>query len=495
MPKNKIAYDWKKILKTVDDFQLSEPYFDLKITGWLIDPDKKDVSIEALAKRLLKKDFSPDESTKIFWSLYLFIQKRLEDLELQYIWDKVEKPLIPVLADLESSGINVNLVKLADLKKELKSEIKTLKQSICEIAGEEFNLNSPNQLSRVLFDKILTNIVKTKTTKTGLKSTSEEVLKELESVHPIIKKLLEYRESFKVLTTYVEPLMISGSQGKIHTNFLQTGTATGRLSSEKPNLQNIPANSKWAMPVRSVFESSPNTTLVSLDYSQLELRLLAHTVKDKKFQAAFIAGKDIHRLTASKIFAVNESAVTDEMRKIGKTLNFGMIYGMGPRALGKTSGLSLNDARKFIQSYFLNFPEIKKWQEETILFAKTNGYVKNENGRIRLLSDINSGHPRFASEAERMAINMPIQSLGADILKLAMIKIRNSFLEKKIWRAKIKILLSSHDEWLLEIADDMLKALVPEVKNIMENIAHFETPLKVSVSAGKNWGLMRALAP
>lgn len=492
-PKNKIAHDWKNILQKTGNFNLREPYFDLKIAAWLTDPDRKDVSIENLSRRLLKKEYAADDASGIFISLHRLLSKKIKDLDLDLIWQNIEKPLIPILAEIETNGIIVNLEKLKSLKSELERDLKLLTVSIHEEIGEIFNLNSPKQLSDILFNKILVNIKKTKTTKTGQKSTSEEILRELEPLHPVIKKIIEYRESFKILRTYVESLIENSENSHVHTNFIQTGTATGRLSSEKPNLQNIPADSKWAAPVRSVFESSPETTLVSLDYSQLELRVLAHLSGDEELQRAFKENKDVHRLTAAKVFKINESEVTDSTRKIGKTLNFGIIYGMGPRAFSKTGKITFDEARAFISSYFANFPKIKKWQDDVLSHAKIEGLVRNENGRLRFLPNIISGHPRFAAESERVAINLPVQGLSADIMKLAMVKIKNALLPEKIWNKKIKILLTIHDELLLEIADDMLKPLTTQIKRIMENAFHISVPLKVDASAGKNWGAMQKI--
>ena len=277
-----------------------------------------------------------------------------------------------------------------------------------------------------------------------------------------------------------EPLLDLERKGKIHTTYLQTGTATGRLSSEKPNLQNIPQESRWAKPLRSAFVAAPKHTLVACDYSQLELRLLAHTTRDKELIKAFERGKDIHTLTASKIFDKKLDEVTKEERRVGKTLNFGIIYGMGPRAFAKGSGRTLTEAKDFIDTYFASFPKIQEWHQDIIADTHERGYTENENGRKRFFKHAGTSHPRFQAEIERMAMNMPLQSLGADILKLAMIETAKD--------KEIKLLLSIHDELIFEVPDDILEKKQKELKQKMESAYKLNVPLIVDVKTGKTWG-------
>lgn len=310
----------------------------------------------------------------------------------------------------------------------------------------------------------------------GFFSTRAEKLLELKDSHPIINLILQYREAFKIKSTYLEPLSRAGD--KVYATFIQTGTATGRLSSQNPNLQNIP------LVVREVFVASRGHHLVSFDYSQIELRIKAAVTGDPQLIKAFKEGVDIHALTASKIFNVDIKKVTDKMRRIAKTLNFGMAYGMGAAAFARTSGLSKDEARKFISDYFKQFRGVREWQEKTIKKARKYGFVENLNGRKRWLLNINSGDGFLAAEAERAAINAPIQGLAADIIKLAMIAVYKEF--KKT--SDVRLLLTIHDELLFEIKSDKLKTSVKKIKKIMENIYPLAVDLEVNVAQGKNWG-------
>lgn len=489
-PKNKIAYDWKEIIKKSGTTP-KPPYFDIKIAGWLLNPDKKDVSLEALSRRFLREDFDFNNKEASYLKLFLELNKKIKECQLNKIWEKIELPLIPVLADIENAGIKLNPSALENLNATLKKHLKILEREIHSTAGEQFNINSSKQLSEILFSKILTGTKKTKTTKTGQKSTAEDVLKSLLPEHPIIAKILEYREMFKIKSTYVEPLLEASRLGSIRTTFLQTGTATGRLSSKKPNLQNIPAESKWAASLRGAFVTENGYSLVSFDYSQLELRLLAHLSEDKILQKAILDNKDVHALTASKIFQIKETEVTPQMRKIGKTLNFGIIYGMGSLSLSKMINASRKEAERFINAYFTNFPEIKKWQDDVISHAKSFGFIANENGRRRWLPYAASHHARLAAESARAAINMPVQSLNADIIKLSMIKIAGVLKKDGAWQSKVRLLLSIHDELLFEISDDMLPKYIGLIKKIMETAYPLSVPLKVDIQTGKNWGDMK----
>jgi len=277
--------------------------------------------------------------------------------------------------------------------------------------------------------------------------------------------------------------------GRLHTHFLQTGTSTGRLSSEKPNLQSIPQESVWAKFLRETFEAEKGWHLVSFDYSQLELRLLAELSEDDKLKEVFKQNQDIHQVTASEVLHLPPEQITDSLRRLGKTLNFGIIYGIGAKSFAQAAGLNEAEAKKFIEEYFRHFPKIKIWQEKIKAEVRTFGYIKNLNGRRRWFWDIISTLPRIQSEMERAAINMPIQSLGADILKMSMIKIFKDVQEKK-WENKVKMVLSLHDELLFEIKDDMLEIAKLHIKKTMEEIFPLSIPLQIETEQGKNWGEM-----
>ncbi|MDI6733967.1 MAG: DNA polymerase [Patescibacteria group bacterium] len=493
----KVTFDWKRILKDLDqqNIEAINPLFDIKLAAWLIDPDQTDFSIEVLAKTFLGRGCpEPLEKENVLAlqkELFKVLDKYLEKYGLKKIFLDFEMPLIRVLVKMENWGIGVNKKLLESLNKTLAEKIETLQKQIFSQSGEKFNLNSPKQISLFLFEKLKIKDL-TKKTGSGQRRTDKDVLTELKSRHPIIGLILERRELFKIKSGFVEPLInLVDASGKIHTNYLQTNTSTGRLASEKPNLQNIPQESEWSKNLRSAFEASEGFSFLSFDYSQLELRILAHLSNDKKLKAAFFKNKDIHELTASQVFNIPLDKVTPTTRRIAKTLNFGVIYGMGAKAFSKTSGLKLEEAELFINKYFNDFPEIKTWQERIKAEAQTFGFVKNENGRRRLFFGL-AGKNNIRGDEERAAINMPIQSLGADILKKAMIECF-LMLEKKNWlEKKARPLLTIHDELLFEISDDILIEAAYSIKNLMENCYKISVPLKIETKSGKNWGSMKA---
>lgn len=488
--KKKIVYDWHDLLeKSGQPGEISpKEFFDLKIAGWLVDPDQEDFSLPALARRFLHQGTaSPEE-------LFVFLDRKIDDYGLRFIFEKIEMPLVPVLVAMEKNGIKINNSKLENLDGQARQELEILAKKIYKNAGGPFNVNSPKQLADVLFQKLKIQPPKIRKTETGRPSTAEPILQEIKNEHPIIPLILEYRETFKIKSTYLEPLAVmTAGDGRLHTHFIQTGTATGRLSSEKPNLQNIPQSSKWAQPIRDVFEAEKNWQFLGLDYSQIQLRILAHETDDPKLKEAFLKGQDIHQLTAAQVFNVPLDKVTPEMRRVAKTLNFGIIYGMGAAAFSRESGLSRTEADAFIKEYFNDFPSIRQWQEKIKAEARTFGFVKNLNGRRRWFLQILSGHPRAQAEAERAAVNMPIQSLEADIVKMAMVKTAQTIKERG-WSEKIKPILSIHDELLFEVRNDILNQAAPVLKETMEKIQTLAVPLKVDVKSGPTWGSLKSFS-
>jgi DNA polymerase-1 len=479
-PKTKVAFNWKPILKELKERGLAPapPLFDLKIAGWLIDPDQKEFTLKALSERFLLKD-TGDEAGALA-ELYDFLEAKLDEYELKEIFEKVEMPLIEVIAAMEDWGVGINVSILKSLGEKIKSELEGLARKIYEEAGMVFNINSSHQVANVLFEKLGLKEPGTKTT-TGRRSTSQEVLKGIKDEHPIVGLILDYRENFKIESTFVKPLIEATVNNRIHTAFLQTGTSTGRLSSEKPNLHNLPQESKWSKELRSAFVASPGSSFLGLDYSQIELRLLAHVSGDQKLQKAFREGVDAHKLTAAQVFNVPPDKATPAMRRLGKTLNFGVIYGMGPRAFSGVAGITFEKAKEFIEEYFNDFPGVKNWQDKVKSEAQTFGFVRNENGRRRWFS----GRP---DEIERAAVNMPVQSLGADILKLSMIETFRKLKEKGWLGQRVKPVLTIHDELLFEARDDILKSVSVFLKEIMESVYKISVPLKVEVKTGKNLG-------
>ncbi len=463
-----IGFDLKEKLKelTLAGKKMPAEYFDLGVAAWLLDPDKK---------QYLDQSLSPQE-------LYKILTVKLKENGLEKVFYEIEMPLLRVLTEMESRGIAVDAGQLKKIKKELDKELEVLVVAIYKSAGKEFNINSPKQLGEILFDVL--GIKPRGKTKTGGRSTKAESLEEIKEVHPVVPLILKYREFFKLLSTYVSPLhdlAVASKDGRIRTTFLQTGTATGRLSSENPNLQNIPTGGGYGKRIRGAFIPAPKHSFLSVDYSQIELRVLATVAGDSKMIEAFQNDQDIHKITAANVFNVALEEVTPEMRYAAKTLNFGVIYGMGPQAFARSAGLSFERARQFIDEYFNDFSGVKLWQDKLIEKAKQTGYVENLNGRKRWLPYIASYSERYAAEARRMAINMPIQGLAADIIKLAMVAVKKEMPD-------IGLILSIHDELVFEVPDAMLKEVLARVKEIMEGVYKLSVPLKADVATGKSWG-------
>ncbi len=438
----------------------------IELAQWLLDPDKEQTLPHDLA----------------------LLEPRLRELGLYKIYEEIELPLVEILDEMHKIGIKVDAPYLEKLGKEMGKELDVLVKKIYKLAGGEFNLNSPKQLGEVLFDRMKIDAGGIKTTRTGQRSTDAETLELIKDRHPIVESILHYREIFKITSTYVEPLReLADKHGRVHTTFVQTGTATGRLSSQNPNMQNIPIVGEWGKEIRRAFIAEKKFSIATFDYSQIELRVLATVSGDPTMIEAFNNDLDIHQLTASQVYQVPLEKVTKEMRAAAKTLNFGVSYGMGPQAFAKQSGLSVADAKKFIDGYFANFAAVKKWQQETIAKARVNGYVENASGRRRWLPNINWPGRRYAAEAERIAINMPIQGLAADIIKIAMIRVAD-LIDRKKWGDRARLLLSIHDELLLELSDDILEKAMPLIQKEMEGAYRLAVPLKVNSASGRNWG-------
>ncbi|MBM3281184.1 MAG: hypothetical protein FJY91_00295 [Candidatus Harrisonbacteria bacterium] len=421
-----------------------------KIANWLLNPDHPE-------------SLSLEEA-----------EERLRTLSLWKVYEEIEVPLFPILKDMSATGIRLDHSRLASLAKELKDEIAKETKEIFALAGGEFNLNSPKQVADILFTNLGLKPLK-KNSKSGTSSTDYETLVSLKAAHPIVEHLLKSRELIKIEGTYVSKLL--SAPERIHAVFNQMGAATGRFSSHDPNMQNIPPV------VKQVFIPSDGFTFVSLDYSQIELRLIASLSGDETMIAAFKKGIDIHRLTASKIFKIPLQEVDDRMRGMAKTLNFGIIYGMGSVAFSKQAGVTRKEAEAFIKEYFKNFSAIKNYEEDIVMQALQVGYTENIHGRKRFLPDLASRNSFLANNARRAAINMPVQSLGADVIKLAMIK----FWEKYHANSSVKLLLSIHDELLFEIKDSKIDLVIPDLIKIMESVLSLSVPLKVDVAKGKRW--------
>ena len=410
-------------------------------------------------------------------------EKEIFKKELETLFENIELPLVDVLSDMEKNGIKIDIDFFKEASSEMEIELSQLIKDIYQIAGEEFNINSPKQLSRILFEKLGLPIVKK--TKTG-SSTDVEVLEKLSPLHPLPKELLRYRELSKLKSTYVDalPELINKKTGRLHTSFNQAVTATGRLSSSNPNLQNIPIKTEEGRKIRKAFIGEKGNFIMSADYSQIELRILAHLSKDPELIAAFEKDRDVHNHTASLIFGVDEKEVTPEMRANAKTVNFGIIYGISAFGLSKSLGIDPGSAQQFIDSYFERYPAVRVYMEDKIEEARSVGYVTTLFNRRRYIPEIKTGGMREQQQAERVAINTPVQGSAADLIKIAMINIHRVMKKKNL---KSLMTLQVHDELVFEVPMDELDKMKKLVKEEMEGAVKLLVPIKVSVKYGKNW--------
>ncbi len=424
------------------------------------------------------------EDSDVTLRLKKILEKDIADKGLDKLFHDVEIPLVKVLAIMEINGVSIDKDYLAKLSKELEHKLDKLTNNIYELAGEEFNINSPKQLSKILFEKLKLPVVKK--TKTGI-STNEEVLIKLAAEHKLPKMLLEYRELAKLKSTYIDslPELINPKTGRVHTSFNQTVTATGRLSSSGPNLQNIPIKTDEGRKIRKAFiPSSSAGVLLSADYSQIELRILAHLSGDKQLAKAFREGLDIHSFTASLVFGVKEKEVTSEMRSMAKTVNFGIVYGMSPYGLSQSLNIGVDKAKEFIDAYFERYPDVKQYLEGLITEARENGFVATILGRRRYIPEINNQNMQIRQFAERTAINAPIQGSAADVIKVAMIAIDEKLAKSGM---KTKMTMQVHDELVFDVPKQELDKAKKIVKEGMEEIIKLKVPVEAHIEVGKNW--------
>jgi DNA polymerase-1 len=408
----------------------------------------------------------------------------LKEQDLYKLYEEIELPLAGVLTEMQEQGVKIDTAFLAEMSKELGASIADLEKKIFSAAGQEFNLNSPKQLGEIFFEKLKMPVLKK--TKTGY-STDAAVLEELAYDFDIARQLLEYRQVAKLKSTYVDalPLLIDSRDGKLHTSFNQTVTATGRLSSSEPNLQNIPVRTAAGKKIRRAFiPEKAGHVLLSADYSQIELRILAHYADEKNLQEAFQQGLDIHQSTAAKVFGVPLDKVTPEQRSQAKAVNFGIAYGMSARRLARDVGIPQNAAQQFIDNYFAMYPGIKKYIDDTIALARRQGFVTTLLGRRRHFPELQTGNKRDAAMAERAAINMPIQGTSADLIKIAMLRVARALKEKKF---RAKMILQGHDELVFDLPESETAEVETLVKKIMTSVYQLKTPLLVNTAAGKNW--------
>ncbi|WP_436416590.1 DNA polymerase I [Petrimonas sp.] len=425
------------------------------------------------------------EDADITLKLKNILEKEIKQNNFDFLFHEVESPLVYVLADMEWTGVRLDLSALADLSKGLNEELIQIEKEIIGMAGTDFNVNSPKQIGEILFDKMKI-IEKPKKTRTGQYSTSEDELQKLRNKHPIIEKILEQRGLKKLLGTYIDafPLLVNPRTGKVHTSFNQTVAATGRLSSTNPNLQNIPIRDERGKEMRRVFIPDDGCTFLSADYSQIELRIMAHLSEDKNMLDAFNKGQDIHAATAAKINHIPIEEATADMRRKAKTANFGIIYGISVFGLSERLNIPRAEAKELIDGYFATYPDVKRYMDESIAKARENGYVETLLGRKRFLADINSKNAIVRGYAERNAINAPIQGSAADIIKVAMIRIFNRLEQEKL---QSKMILQVHDELNFNVPTNELETVKKIVVEEMENAYKLRVPLKTDCGVGENW--------
>jgi DNA polymerase I len=425
-------------------------------------------------------------SVDILWGLKGSLETELRKQGLWQLFTEVEMALIPVLVAMEKNGILLDTDLLREMSLELGQQLLRLEKEIYSSVGHQFNINSPQQLGRVLFEDL--RLPQSRKTKTGY-STEASVMEALRGVHPAIEFILEYRQLSKLKSTYVDalPALINHKTGRVHTNFNQTGTTTGRLSSSDPNLQNIPIRSELGNRIRKAIIAPPGTYLLSADYSQIDLRALAHLSQDPGLIAAFAHDEDIHALTASKLFGIPRGEVTLEMRRNAKTVNFGVIYGMSDYGLEQATNLTREEAAQFIALYFEKYPGVKEYLEATKEQARKLGYVQTVLGRRRFLPEINSSNRMVREAAERMAINAPVQGSSADIIKIAMINLHREMERRNL---KSKMLLQIHDELLFEVPDGEVEEMKSLVTELMPRAVELRVPLKIDIKLGRNWAEM-----
>jgi DNA polymerase-1 len=419
------------------------------------------------------------------------LEAEMQNLGVDYLFHEVELPLASVLAQMETDGVAVDVPYLADMQEELSEQLRALEAEVQELAGYQFNLNAPQQLAKLLFEDLRLPVGKR--TKTGY-STDAETLEALRDKHPIVPLILEHRQLSKLKSTYVDalPQLVDPTTGRVHTSFGQASTATGRLASSNPNLMNIPIRTELGQRIRRAFKAGrPGHLLFAADYSQIELRIAAHLSEDPNMMAAFAAGHDIHTATASRVFKVPLEEVTPDQRRLAKVANFGSIYGQGQYGLSQQMGISGDEAREFLKEYWETYSALKDWLDAVRAQAREAGVVVSATGRRRAIPDLRSPNYQLRQAAERMAINFPIQSLAADVIKIAMVRLHREMAEARLGG---RMLLQVHDELVFEVPAPEADAFAEIVPRVMTGAYELGTGLEVESKVGPNWADMRKLS-
>lgn len=498
--------DLKETLKNIS-LEENSGVFDTTVAAYLLNPLKNEYPYEDMAKdyanlmvpskmdllgkeKVLEAQKNQEEGflkyicylAYIPWKMKDVLIEELDRTKMRELYDKIELPLVYTLFDMEREGVHVDAEELRIYGEELAAQIEVLEKEIYEGAGEEFNINSPKQLGHILFEKL--QMPYGKKTKTGY-STAADVLEKLAGEYPLVSKILEYRQLSKLKSTYADGLAnFIEEDGRIHTNFQQTVTATGRLSSTDPNLQNIPIRMELGRLIRKVFLPKEGYVFVDADYSQIELRILAHMSGDETLIQAYREAQDIHRMTASQVFHTPFEEVTPLQRRNAKAVNFGIVYGISSFGLSQDLSISKKEAQEYIERYFESYPKIKEFLDGAVEKAKTDGYTVTMFGRRRPIPEISSSNFMQRSFGERIAMNAPIQGTAADIIKIAMIRVHDRLKEEGL---KSKLLLQVHDELLVETAEDEIEQVNRILKEEMKGAAHLAVELEIDSHTGKNW--------
>ncbi|MCJ7695616.1 MAG: DNA polymerase I, partial [Anaerolineaceae bacterium] len=514
---SKIAHNAKFDLLMLNrfGFEIGPITFDTMIAEWLINPDSRNLGLKVMAwvklgyemtkietligkgKAQITMDAVPISQAAryavadavVTLRLYDILKVELEKVNAQKLFDEIEMPLIPILVEMERNGISLDKEFFNKFSFELDTSLIELEEKIFAFAGENFNLNSTQQLSDILFKRLgLQPPDSSRKTASGFLSTAAGVLEDMSGQHEIIDLILDYRELSKLKSTYVDalPLQVNPETKRVHTSFNQTGTVTGRLASSDPNLQNIPTRTEIGRQVRYGFIANPGNLLLAVDYSQIELRIVAHIAQDKAMIDAFLKGQDIHATTAAAINNIALEKVSKDQRRHAKAINFGLIYGMSAYGLTRSTDLTLAEAEKFVKDYFEHFPGVKNYLDSIRVLATEQGYVETLLGRRRYFPNLKSGtNYNLRQREEREAINAPIQGSAADILKLAMLRLPTALLNAKL---TAKILLQVHDELILEVPENELNQTAVLVKEVLENAYKLDVPLTTEARSGVSWG-------
>lgn len=488
----KVSHNVKNLYKVLqkDGIELKSLEFDTEIAAYLIDSSKSEYSLKTLSSNLLMETVESEDEDKLQITLLSKLEKiyelekeKIEQLNMQELLYDIEQPLTKAIADMEKEGFKIDRTTLEDLGVAFKGELDSYTSEIYGLAGEEFNINSPKQLGKILFEKLDLPIIKK--TKTGY-STNAEVLEALKDKHPIINKITYYRQLSKIYSTYVEGLKpVIDVDDKIHSSFNQTVTTTGRLSSTEPNLQNIPIKYEMGRKIRKAFIShNDESVLLSADYSQIELRVLAHISQDENLINAFKKHNDIHTITASEVFNVSVDEVTKTMRSNAKAVNFGIVYGIGDFSLSQDLGITRKEAKEYIETYLSRYPKVKDYIDNIVDEAEKTSYVTTILNRRRFIPEILSSNKILKALGKRLAMNAPIQGSAADIIKVAMVKVNN---ELKKGNFKSTLILQVHDELILNVYKDELDAVKELVKKSMEEVLTLNVPLEVDINTGNTW--------